>query len=172
MKRVLPLFVLLALCDCNGRNSSTDDGVLHITEDNVVNLDQPFTETMLQSWEAVFLDDSDDALLGDVSRLRYDDGLFFIESDAGHGDISIVVFDSLGHYRNRISHIGNAIYEYNNIEGWTIDRDRNELLIFGFNPDCCIKYYNYQDEYLRKRTINEPVYGYLTASALVLTDPS
>ncbi len=154
---VLSCIVFLA---CNARNPSADDGALHITEDNVVNLDRPFTETMLQSWEAVFLDDSDDALLGDVSRLCYDDGLFFIESDAAGGDISIVVFDSLGHYRNRIGHRGNAGYEYVDFEGWTIDRDRNEVLIIGYNPDFCIKYYDYQGKYLRKQTIpDDDAYG-------------
>lgn len=151
MKRVL-LFAIVgavtALCSCD---RTVPDNSLQIIQDDVIELDGSFDENFLSGWDYIALDGKEtDALIsGDVSKVLYDDGLYFISCFNNEGQIK--VFDSDGHYLNDISRKGRARNEYLYLEIWTIDRNRNEVLIATQENDegpVTIKKFNYQGEYL------------------------
>ena len=151
MKRVL-LFAIVgavtALCSCD---RTVPDNSLQIIQDDVIELDGSFDENFLSGWDYIALDGKEtDALIsGDVSKVLYDDGLYFISCFNNGGQIK--VFDSDGHYLNDISRKGRARNEYLYLEIWTIDRNRNEVLIATQENDegpVTIKKFNYQGEYL------------------------
>ena len=151
MRKVL-LFAIVgavaALCSCD---RTVSDNSLQITQDDVIELDGSFDENFLSGWDYIALDDKEtDALIsGDVSKVLYDDGLYFISCFNNEGQIK--VFDSDGHYLNDISRKGRARNEYLYLEIWTIDRNRNEVLIATQENDegqVTIKKFNYQGEYL------------------------
>ncbi|MCQ2073592.1 MAG: 6-bladed beta-propeller [Bacteroidaceae bacterium] len=83
-----------------------------------------------------------------TSRVKYDDGLFFVGSRQPSTD-DIKVFDSAGHYLHDISHQGRAKYEYLGIAEWTLDPVWNEVVIIDFESSYQIKYYDYSGKFLR-----------------------
>lgn len=151
MKKVLLFAAVTAiayLCSCN---STTPDNSLQIGEDDVIELDGSFDEKFLSSWEYIVLDDKEaDALVsGDVNRVLYDDGLYFISTPLPIQQIK--VYDSDGHYLNDIGRTGRARNEFVYLREWTIDRNKNEVLITsqeGYAEPVTIKKYDYEGNFL------------------------
>ena len=121
------------------------------TDNDVIRLDGTFDDNFLESWEYIILEeDNPDALLGEVNQeIRYDDGLFFIYSEADK--TSIKVFDRTGRYLNDIGRIGRGRNEVLSHDFWTLDINRNEVLIAqsaGYPSTVTIKRYDYTGKYL------------------------
>lgn len=152
MRKALLFAAITAIaCLYSCQESGSDDNVLQISEDDVIVLDGDFDHNFLSSWEYIVLDDKEnDAIVpGDVNRILYDDGLYFIGGVNNGGFIK--VFDSNGHYMNEISQYGRARNEYHNLREWTIDRIRNEVLITTRNDylgPISIKKFDYQGNFL------------------------
>ena len=121
------------------------------TDTDITRLDGTFDDNFLESWEYIILEeDNPDALLGEVNQeIRYDDGLFFIYSEADK--TSIKVFDRTGRYLNDIGRIGRGRNEVLSHDFWTLDINRNEVLIAqsaGYPSTVTIKRYDYTGKYL------------------------
>lgn len=169
MRKVLLFAALTALAFLNScKTEVSDEGVLQITENDVIELDGEFDDVFLSSWEYVVLDDKEiDAIIpGDVYRILYDDGLYFIGGVNNGGFIK--VFDSNGHYLNNISRLGRARNEFTYLKEWTIDRNTNEVLITtpaDYPGPVLIKKFDYQGNYLGESETDSlgkgEVFGYL-----------
>lgn len=151
MKKVLLFAAVSAIVFFSSCNSTTPDNSLQLTKDDVIELDGRFEDHFLTSWEFIILDDKElEAILpGDVNKVLYDDGLYFISTYDPEQQIK--VFDSNGHYLNDISRRGRARNEYLYLREWTIDRNSNEVLITnqdGFEGPVIIKKFDYKGEYL------------------------
>lgn len=121
------------------------------TDTDITRLDGTFDDNYLESWEYIILEeDTPDAMLGEVNQeIRYDDGLFFIYSEADK--TSIKVFDRTGRYLNDIGRIGRGRTEVLSHDFWTLDINRNEVLIAqsaGYPSTVTIKRYDYTGKYL------------------------
>ena len=139
------------LLACNGRNGKVSDRSVLISESDVIESDSSIFDCILDSWEAVYLDDSsNDALLGNIMKVQYDDGLFFIESMSGNTQQHIFkVFDKEGQYKNDISRPGRARDEYVGNITWTLDPERNEVAIVVIGNPYTVKYFDYEGNFLR-----------------------
>jgi len=141
--RLYPLFICAALSLLFSCKSETDT--------DITRLDGTFDDNFLESWEYIILEeDNPDAMLGEVNQeIRYDDGLFFIYSEADK--TSIKVFDRTGRYLNDIGRIGRGRTEVLSHDFWTLDINRNEVLIAqsaGYPSTVTIKRYDYTGMYL------------------------
>lgn len=146
---VVLISAVAVLCGCCGAGQNVEDGVIQINEEDIIALDRSFEGMMVETWEPVFLEDSEDGLIADIrGEIRYDDGLFFVCSDQRNTS-AIKVFDENGHYLRDISHQGRARYEFLNLYQWTLDPVHNEVLIFEYGTGFTIKYYDYSGNYLR-----------------------
>ncbi len=151
MRKVLLFAAVSAIAYFSSCNSTAPDNSLQLTKDDVIELDGRFEDHFLSSWEYIILDDKEleSILPGDVNQVLYDDGLYFISTYDPEQQIK--VFDSNGHYLNDISRRGRARNEYLYLHEWTIDRNRNEVLITnqdGFEGPVIIKKFDYKGEYL------------------------
>ncbi len=141
---------VLMFCTC--KSSVKDNGQLQLTQKDVIHLDGTFEEYFMESWEYILLEDeSNESIVpGTVFEVKYDDGLYFIRSYHGN-NFFFKVFDSTGHYLNDISHIGRARNEYVYIHDWTLERNKNEVLLVTsaeYNSPLEIKRFDYQGNYL------------------------
>lgn len=141
--RLYPLFICATLSLLFSCKSETDT--------DITRLDGTFDDNFLESWEYIILEeDNPDAMLGEVNQeIRYDDGLFFIYSEADK--TSIKVFDRTGRYLNDIGRIGRGRTEVLSHDFWTLDINRNEVLIAqsaGYPSTVTIKRYDYTGKYL------------------------
>ena len=141
--RLYPLFICAALSLLFSCKSETDT--------DITRLDGTFDDNFLESWEYIILEeDNPDAMLGEVNQeIRYDDGLFFIYSEADK--TSIKVFDRTGRYLNDIGRIGRGRNEVLSHDFWTLDINSNEVLIAqsaGYPSTVTIKRYDYTGKYL------------------------
>ena len=154
----------------DGSVKETDGTVRQITENDVTELDGTLSGCMLESWEPVFLDDSKEALIGNTNEVAYDDGRFFVYSSSSWDDACIMVFDSTGHYLNRIGHHGNAAFEYSYLQMWFLDTKNRRVAIFDGNQNV-IKYFDYDGKYCGKSSIGEDEAGmYRSCRLLCLSD--
>lgn len=137
----------LLLSSCNG--GVTNDKSIQITD--VIDLEGSFDDNFLESWDYIMLEDDNlDGILASTYKVLYDDGLYFIDSKAFQ-NYSIKVFDSTGHYLNNIGRMGRARNEFLNIDEWTIDPYRNEVILLnrnGYYASVTIKRYDYQGNYI------------------------
>ena len=141
-------FGAVVLCSCKGGTQSGD--VMQISESDIISLDGTFDDNFLESWEYVILEESPEAAIGSVERIRYDDGLFFVHCNMGN-ETTIKVFDRSGRYLNNIGRIGRARNEYLNLDHWDVDLYRNEVLVLngdGFEGTTRIRRYDYQGNFL------------------------
>ena len=146
--RFAALSALAFLISCKNNVSRND--VLQITD--VIELEGRVEDHFLSSWEYIVLDDSeiDAAIPGDVTKIMYDDGFIFISSQ-GSNKKCIKVYDRNGHYLNDISRFGRARNEFVNLQDWTIDRNRKEVLITshdGFETPVTIKKFDYKGNFI------------------------
>ena len=145
--RLYPLFICATLSLLFSCKSETDN--------DITRLDGTFDDNFLESWEYIILEeDNPDAMLGEVGdinqEIRYDDGLFFICSESNRTS-SIKVFDRTGRYLNDIGRIGRGRNEVLSHDFWTLDINRNEVLIAqsaGYPSTVTIKRYDYTGKYL------------------------
>ena len=145
------LMAVYMICSCKS-GVANDDDVLQITADDVTHLDGTFEDNFMESWEYILLeDDANETIIpGTVLEVKYDDGLYFIQSRHGYNSI-FKVFDSTGHYLNDISHIGRARNEYVFIHDWILERNKNEVFLVtsaGYNSPVEIKRFDYKGNYL------------------------
>ena len=137
----------LLLSSCNG--GVTNDKSIQITD--VIDLEGSFDDNFLESWDYIMLEDDNlDGILASTYKVLYNDGLFFIDSKAFQ-NYSIKVFDSTGHYLNNIGNMGRARNEFLNIDEWTIDPYRNEVILLnrkGYYASVTIKRFDYQGNYI------------------------
>ena len=79
MKR-LPFVMLLlaALYGCN--NDAVNDSSLQIAESDITTLDGSLLDCMLDSWEPIYLEDSESALTAYIHNVHSDDGLLYVPS--------------------------------------------------------------------------------------------
>lgn len=162
--------ILLAACGGKGKKSVSEDGVPVIYKediqmmpaDSVIDLSR-YTE----SWDTVFLEATDQSLVGNIDKVFCYDGLLFVGSQYSYDDYVIMVFDYSGHYLNRIGFKGRARQEYLGVGCWTVDSVRKEVLIYDYASHRVL-YYDYAGKYLRDMRMPEelPICSFISINAL------
>ena len=145
------MLLLAALYGCN--NDAVNDSSLQIAESDITTLDGSLLDCMLDSWEPIYLEDSESALTAYIHNVHSDDGLLFVQSGMWDNS-SVMVFDTAGHYLNNIGHRGNASYEYNYLTAWTLDPVHKEVILIDTYP-VTLMYYDYSGKFLRKTAVEE-----------------
>ena len=148
--RLLVAFaVACGICACGGeKDNVAEDASFQVTEDDVVKCTGHVFDSMMGSWEPVWLEDSEAALLGEVRYVVYDDGLLFIVSSSNYSENTVMVFDKEGNFMNRVGNIGNARNEYRYLNSLAVDPLRKEVVLLTGYPST-LKYYNYKGGFLR-----------------------
>ena len=152
MRKVLLFAAVTAIAFLYSCKTKVSDEIVpQITEDDLIELDGDLDDNFLSSWEYIVLDDKEiDAIVpGMYTNVMYDEGLYFVGGTENGGYIK--VYDSDGHFKNNISRHGRARNEYTNFRQWTIDRNRNEVLIATndeYAGPVLIKKFDYQGNYL------------------------
>ena len=113
--------------------------------DSIDKVDAHFISAYSDSVHVVILDsDTVNALLGNVTKVLYDDGHYFISHDtqANINDTKqlIVVFDENGKFECQIGRFGRARNEFNGFRGWALDPANKEVLISDIYRSRIIRY--------------------------------
>ncbi len=139
---IYTIIALMSFVSCNNKAI--------ITETNNTIDNKYYLEDIAKSWHAIFLDESSiDAIVGEITKVLYDDGLYFVSHhpNVASTDIIISVFNQNGEYLRRISHIGRAKNEYLNLGEWDLNINDNEVIIFdSFNSK--LLRYSYMNEFI------------------------
>ena len=119
--------------------------------------DTYFLDEIADSHSYVLLDDGSlDAIVGDITQVMVDDGLFFVSHvpNAKGNDIDqiISVYDKEGRFLNKIGQRGRARYEFMRISSWCIDKDSNQVLLYDGDARS-IKKYSYQGAFIAQAPI-------------------
>ena len=119
--------------------------------------DTYFLDEIADSHSYVLLDDGSlDAIVGDITQVMVDDGLFFVlhVPNAKGNDIDqiISVYDKEGRFLNKIGQRGRARYEFMRISAWCIDKDSNQVLLYDGDARS-IKKYSYQGAFIAQAPI-------------------
>lgn len=165
--------ILFAACGGNGKKSVPEDGVPVINKDDIQMMPADSVIDLsryTESWDTVYLEATDQSLVGEIQKVFYYDGLLFVGSRYSN-QYSIMAFDNSGHYLNNIGHQGRAKQEYLNIYCWTVDSVSKEVLIY----DCTsqrILYYDYSGNYLKDLSIPKELQNCTFVSINALRDNS
>ncbi|MBN2818553.1 MAG: 6-bladed beta-propeller [Bacteroidales bacterium] len=96
-----------------------------------LNIEKAITQSQAVDVNALFkkiefipLETNDEALLGDVLKIRKHKGFYYLYDNTGN----LFRFDTEGKFMNRIGAIGNGPEEYNTITDFTIDM-KNDLVV-------------------------------------------
>ena len=119
--------------------------------------DTYFLDEIADSHSYVLLDDGSlDAIVGDITQVMVDDGLFFVSHvpNAKGNDIDqiVSVYDKEGRFLNKIGQRGRARYEFMRISSWCIDKDSNQVLLYDGDARS-IKKYSYQGAFIAQAPI-------------------
>ncbi len=113
--------------------------------DSIDKVDAHFISAYSDSIDIVILDnDTVNALLGNVTKVLYDDGHYFIshKTQSNINDIKqlIAVFNGDGEFECQIGRFGRARNEFNGFRGWALDPVNNEVLICDFYRSRILRY--------------------------------
>ncbi|MCQ2125945.1 MAG: 6-bladed beta-propeller [Bacteroidaceae bacterium] len=140
------IFTICFWCSCS------NTGQNHLESIHVDIVDSLFISCYSDSCDILFLkSDTVQGQLGVVTRVMYDDGLFFVShkptSLSSDMQQLIEVFDSTGTFVNQIGRIGRATNEYQGFRGWTVNPINKEVLICDDFRSRTIRY-NYDGSYI------------------------
>ena len=142
--------LIISQTSCNQRGTNVSHStLLEINASNCHATDRYlYTDSnIIESYDYIALETTEESLLGDISSVFFDDGLFFV-SDRTAGRINrILVFDQSGKFITQIGRRGNGEGEYASIRSWTINPFENFVSIIDLNSS--IKYYYYSGQYLK-----------------------
>ncbi len=142
--------LLISFGSCNQRKTTVSHSTLmEINASNCHATDKYlYTDSsIIESYDYVALETTEESLLGDISSVCFDDGLFFV-SDKIDGKINrILVFDQSGKFITQVGQRGNGEGEYIYVRSWTINPFENFVSIIDANFS--IKYYDYSGKYLK-----------------------
>ena len=112
--------------------------------------DKHYLEDITKSWQAIYLDDTSlDAIVGEITKVLYDDGLYFIshKPNPDNSDIVISVYNENGKFMRKISHIGRANNEYLFLKEWDLNTSNNEVLLYDGHTSRLLRY-SYMNEFI------------------------
>jgi hypothetical protein len=122
MKRIKFIFAitLLLLLSCKTETVTTDIIHIHIDPDNVIK-EYDIADDVEAEWEIFPLETSDECLLSDISKIIFQNGMYYISDDA---TLALYVFDSNGKLLKKLDRKGQGPGEYVTLRTFDIiDRD-------------------------------------------------
>lgn len=130
--------LLLLLFSCTGK--STDNSLCLIETDGIIKIDETNLSNIINVKRLVPLEGGEKCMVGDITKLIKVDGMYFVESARN----TLLVFDSLGHYLNKIGDVGGAENEYISISDFDVCEGR----VYVLSP-MRIQEYSIAGKYLR-----------------------
>lgn len=109
------LFIILSL-GCAEKEISTDSKVLKIDWKSVSNVID-YSPMVEDSVTIIHLETTDECLIGEVSKLIFQNNLFYIADNISK---SLFVFDRCGKLKTKVHAVGNGPGEYSNISYFTV----------------------------------------------------
>jgi len=134
MYNLLKFVLLLTLFSCCTNNKKSDglhiNNSLHIVDlDKGLKRDTLFTSSIFKSVRAIPLETNNNSILGRINKfLIYKNNIFVIDINQARG---LFMFDINGHFIRKIGGIGGGPGEYTYISDFTINPDKDEVIIVG-----------------------------------------
>jgi hypothetical protein len=154
MKKYLYLICLSVLVSCGTKNTVVQDGkaLYTIDVDKLKHQNTIYASSIFKSVRTIILEDTDDALIGDISRIKVSNNYIFV-LDAWIAK-KLFVFDKNGKYLRQIGSKGQGPGEYLTIMDFCIDAEKREVYILDYFPKKVHKYNLDTGEYIS--SINLP----------------
>jgi hypothetical protein len=135
MKRIKFIFAitLLLLLSCETETVTTDIIHIHIDPDNVIK-EYDIADDVEAEWEIFRLETSDECLVADISKIIFQNGMYYILDN-----VSVInVFDSNGKFLKKLDRKGQGPGEYTVLKSfdvighdvWVSDVNRRRLMVF------------------------------------------
>lgn len=105
-----------------------------------------FLGTLVDSVKYIQLENSDEAIISQISNVSFDDGFIFIHDVI---TASVLIFDDSGKYLTRISRIGKGPGEYIKLNSLMVNTENKELVVYDTRSRKLI-FYDYEGNCLRE----------------------
>ncbi len=133
-------------CSFNQQNPKETKDVLVLSEMRMALTDTAF----FQSTKVIPLETNDNSLIKDINEICLsNDTLFILDSRS-----KVIIFDTKGHYVNKIHNIGNGPQEYIQIIDICVNPLRKYIAVLCDRP-YKIMYYTYSGEFIEEMTYSE-----------------
>lgn len=149
-------FLLILSC-------KTKDNICEVQKEDCEVIDSYYLADIVNSWDAVYLDDSSiDCLTGVIKKVCCDDSLIFVShvpnSRSDDSEQSIYAFNRRGNFICRIGRLGRAFNEYQGCRSWTVDKYRKEIVIFDMWRKKLLRY-GYDGRFIKSQEIQDDYKG-------------
>ena len=152
------IVTILLLFSCK-----TKDNICEVQKEDCEVIDSYYLADIVNSWDAVYLDDSSiDCLTGVIKKVCCDDSLIFVShvpnSRSDDSEQSIYAFNRRGNFICRIGRLGRAFNEYQGCRSWTVDKYRKEIVIFDMWRKKLLRY-GYDGRFIKSQEIQDDYKG-------------
>ena len=149
----ISLFLLISTSCSNNKlnNMLINNDIFIVDLDKAEKKDTLFLSTLFKSVKCIPLETSDNSLMGRIDKiLVFDKNIYVLDVSSAKG---LFIFDEKGSFIQRVGNIGNGPGEYIRIIDFSIDTDKNEIIILD-EARKLIFYDIFTCKYLR--TVNTP----------------
>lgn len=148
------LFIILSFCmfSCQHAGDSTKDSTIEtirIFSNYTTNL--PFS-AFVDTIELIPLETTEENLIGEITRLIFHDGKYYIRSTNSMQNAKLFVFDENGKYIQKIGNKGVGPGEYLDFEDFTLAKD-NQIVIGDYQK---LLHFDLQGQFLHAEKIETP----------------
>src|SRR5574344_1337843 len=152
------IVINLLLWSCETRNN-----ICEVQKEDCEVIDSFYLADVVNSWDAVYLDDSSiDCLTGVIKKVCCDDSLIFVSHipnpSSDDSEQSIYAFNKRGKFICRIGRLGRASNEYQGCRAWTVDKYRKEIVIFDMWRKKLLRY-GYDGRFIKSQNIQDDYKG-------------
>ena len=147
------LFIILSFCffSCQHTGDSTNDSTIEtIPIFSNYTKQLPFS-AFVDNIELIPLETTEDNLIGEITRLIFNDGKYYIRSTHGMQNAKLFVFDENGKYLKRISKQGGGPGEYIEFKDFTMTSD-NQVVIADYKR---LLYFDSEGKFSHSNKINQ-----------------
>src|SRR6218665_46199 len=148
-KAVIGIFVsLVLLCACNQKKSSISDEKPN-SQEILVNPDATGEENVTEFFKEVKfikLESSEENLIGEITKMVFSVGRIYILDRFTQ---TIFIFDMQGKLITKIRNVGEGPGEYRNLQDFTLDSEKKELVIYDISHQKFL-FYDLNGKYKRE----------------------
>jgi hypothetical protein len=149
MKQTVVFFFVLLLYSCNNREKTEN---ITIDLKNVSSTIS--TNELFDSIEYIPLEITEKSIFKAINKMEFYENQFFILDKTGMK--KIYVFNQDGSFNYTIGNTGNGPGEYTNVEDFTIDKEKRQLILLTYPSSVVV--YDLNGEYLYTKKIGESLY--------------
>ena len=164
IRNVFLFGLFLIIISCSQNKLSTHKQVLKNDDIYVVDLDDGekkeslFLSSLFKNVKCIQLEATDDSFIGRIEKfLVYNNMIYVLDATIAN---SLLVFDIKGTFYNKIGNRGSGPEEYNRIIDFTIDTDKDEIIIV--SDRCKMIFFDILSGQYKKTLITEPNYPITT----------